>query len=423
MLTSTFLSSMAISKLNCLIPLSKVHPLNSKVALTSYNFSHSKGHSTRPEKVRYLNIHSKSDHNVPIEPFAPNDSTVPEPTFSTVSEDLDVIVHTDDLALLRQRQSNDDRREFLHLIVELPPPRSKTSFQRSIHFVHSVPRSDAASLSGPDLATIIDRLLNGKKVTLTDPQSVAAVIKELDVRRVDALSNSRYLESKKIGDIIDELKLQLYESDREMLFRENAKRLEELHREAIDAHEAAQRFWKERRHTMLDDHKREMVLMQERHQAEHTELEGRWSDPAAQRRFSKRSSQLLHQRAVEKYMVLAGQLEDAEHVKRINQRNEHKEVQAKYQDMLESFESARAKLIADQVGEADRIRREHDFRWRNLLKDEGIAMEVCRKGWLPQSITSRNRPIWIGFSPKSSNGRRIACCRSPCSTQMKTCRH
>jgi hypothetical protein len=170
-----------------------------------------------------------------------------------------------------------------------------------------------------------------------------------------------------------------YESDREALFRENIQQLEERHRESVAAYEMAVRQWKERRAVFVESCRAEWAVLQERQAGEHAELEARWTDPATQRRFAKRSPQLLQQRAVEQYMVLSGQLEAAEQVKRLNQRSEKMETVAKYQDMVESFENARAQLVADHEEEFTKLQTDQDFRSRNMLKDEKIALEVCLK--------------------------------------------
>jgi hypothetical protein len=119
--------------------------------------------------------------------------------------------------------------------------------------------------------------------------------------------------------------------------------------------------------------------LEDKHEAQHAYLEQLWTDPSTQRKFTKRSAQLLQQKAVEKYMVLTGQLEAAEEVKRANRQSGRQETQLQYQNMMDSFENARAKLAADQALEMDNLRMEQELKLKNMLKDEEVAMEVCHK--------------------------------------------
>jgi hypothetical protein len=240
-------------------------------------------------------------------------------------------------------------------------------------------RLSTGTLSTAEISEIASGLLRGKKLTIKDPHDIAEIVRELDTRRGAALGSGKYLDAKRIGDLMDRIKTQLYESDRDALFRDNVRHLEQLHQEAHAGLDEAKRKWKEKRSKFYDRCAKEVYELQERHMAEHAELEEAWSDPSIQRKFAKRSALLLQHKAVEKYLVLAGQLEDAEMLKRANEADEKHEIQLKYQDMAESFEAARDKLITDQHAEADKMRLDQDLRFKNLVKDEGLAMEVCQK--------------------------------------------
>jgi hypothetical protein len=214
---------------------------------------------------------------------------------------------------------------------------------------------------------------------LSDPQLVAAVVDELDARRLQALAVSKYLESKKVMDVIDNLKRQLYDNDRKALFEDNVRQLAERHREAVESFEATRREWQERKQQLEESCRAERCEMEDKHEAQHADLEQLWTDPSTQRKFTKRSAQLLQRKAVEKYMVLAGQLEAAEEVKRANRQSERQEAQNQYQNMMDSFENVRAKLVADQASEMEKLRMEQELKLKNMLKDEEAAMEVCHK--------------------------------------------
>jgi hypothetical protein len=78
-------------------------------------------------------------------------------------------------------------------------------------------------------------------------------------------------------------------------------------------------------------------------------------------------------------MVLAGQLENAEQLKRMNRLTEKQETESNYQEMEDSFEAARARLLVEQSADAERLRVEQDYRYKSFLTDEALAIEVCQK--------------------------------------------
>jgi hypothetical protein len=214
---------------------------------------------------------------------------------------------------------------------------------------------------------------------MSDSDALAAVINELNRRRVESLSASKYLDSKRIGDLIDSIKRQLHQGNRQVMYEENLRQLTERYRKAVDSLEVTRRQWRDRKEKFQETCESEWRELEGRHAAQGAELEAQWNETSTQRKFTKRSARLLQQRAVEKYMVLAGQLEAAEEVKRVNRENERQETQRQYQNMMDSFENAREKLATDQNSEMAKLKSDQDLKRMNLLKDEEAAIAVCQK--------------------------------------------
>lgn len=333
------------------------------------------------------------------EESAPNDIQLDnneQPTFATTSEDIDVHIHNPNLLILNPellKNENDEekkekideekeRREFYKFLLgnSNSAPTSRLSNNNFRRKSTTIARPPSENLSHEEIVAIADDLLKGKKVpNLINPGTVAEVVKELDTRRIDALNKNEYLKSKKIGDIIESVKNQLYQADRDLMFKENIEILRQKHQDAVDAYEEAKTEWKKRHVNFVEKCKKEATDLQAKHDNDMADLGAKWTDPSMQRKFSKRSPYLLQQRAVEKYMVLAGNLEGAEEKKKINQQNERAEAQKKYHDMQDSYESSRKQLVEAQNEELNQMRIQQEFKYRQMLVNEQNAMELCRK--------------------------------------------
>lgn len=306
-----------------------------------------------------------------------------EPTFPTaVSDKMDLHIHDGDLELKplhKRAESGLTRNDFLKFLASPNSSSQKNRPKTISRKSTAVRRTEGERMTSNQVIETANTLLKGKKVKVSDPVTVANIVKELDNRRLEALNENEYLKSKKIGDVIDEFKKQFYILDREAMFKDSKEQLEERHRESVEALESTIKQWKEKKQEFVEQCQQEIADIQNRHQDEHIDLESKWTDPSTQRKFTKRSAYLLQQKAVEKYMVLAGKLEEAEKIKKINQVNERQEAQVKYQEMADSFEGARAKLIADQEEEIEKLKSDQEFRYRNLLTNEKEAIELCQR--------------------------------------------
>jgi hypothetical protein len=297
--------------------------------------------------------------------------TTTDRTFATLADDIDVRIHNEFVALDQQ-----SRARFSKMFEKSDAPRSRGNSRCSSRASRQI---NHCPLTPGEIASYADRVMRGKRIALTDSHSAAAIVQELDQRRIEALGRSKYLEAKAFTDAINALKVRLYAADREKLHKDNQLQLEDRHRDALEACDSVVEQWQDKEREFTDSCKAECAALQQRHEAEDAELEAVWSDPATQRKFAKRSSQLLQQKTIERYMVLAGRLEAAEEIRRMNQKVEEGETRMKYQDMSDSFEAAREKLIDEHRDQLDRLKADLDFRRMNFEKERMSAMEVCEK--------------------------------------------
>lgn len=302
----------------------------------------------------------------------------PEPTFATTTEDLDVHIGLlNPMIPKHETIEESNRKEFMHIIndSEGNSQRQKTKITR-----HStISRNSEPPLTESQIQEYADNVMKGKPLKIDDPNAISQIINELDRRRLEALSNSEYLKSKKIGDMIDQVKTELYKKDREYLYQENVAQLKKRYQDSVDALESAKEMWKKKMQEFKEQCKTEVLDLQDKQKNELLDFEAKWTDPATQRKYNKRSPYLLQQKKIEQYMVLSGNLEAAETVKKINQVNEKHEVAQQYQTMVEDFENAQNQFIFNQQEEMDKLKAEQEFRYKSLLLEEDKCFEVHNK--------------------------------------------
>ena len=312
----------------------------------------------------------------------PTPLEAPTPTFATGAGEFDFHLHNGNRQPEPEPEPEHEdidksRQEFLKAIGT--QPTRAMSRPRTITRKRTLYRPQSQALTDAEVYDAASALLSGKKVNVTDPVSVAAIMKELDQRRVKLLQESEYLKSKKVGDVMAAFKKQFYLNDQELMFKENRRQLEERLKESKSALDDTTTQWKRKRSQFIESCQKTLDDVQDRHQGEHEQLESKWSAPSTQRRFTKRSAHLLQQKAIEKYMVLAGKLEEAEELKKRNQMTEKKESEQKYKEMSQSFEGARARLLSAQNDQIENVRGTQEFKMRDFMREEKKALDVCQK--------------------------------------------
>ena len=322
-------------------------------------------------------------------------------TFATNTEDMDMRVHEYDIPQLpykvnysslsdsedshrRSRSSSAqlspeerERRRFLRMMNGSDLSSSRSS--RSPIRPKTINRPPAQRLSPEELDDVINTLLKGGKVNITDPVVAADVINRLDVLRMEALTSREYLKSKKIGDIIDDIKKQVYQADREIIFKENLDILKEKHGKALDAYEDTKQTWKRKHQDFVDGCKTEAADKQYKFENAQADLDAKWLDPSMQRKFTKRSPLLLNKKAVEKYKAITGDLEGAEEEKKINNQLEKAEAQKKYQNMQERYEYSKQQLLNNQNNELIQMKIDQERKYNQMLSNEQRALGIAQK--------------------------------------------
>ncbi|OHT10218.1 hypothetical protein TRFO_20509 [Tritrichomonas foetus] len=134
--------------------------------------------------------------------------------------------------------------------------------------------------------------------------------------------------------------------------------------------------WKTKRQELSREQKDALMELQDRHEIEHRQLEKEWSQPHVLRKFSKRSPNMLQNLQKEKYMLLIGEYEGAEQMKKINAQLEKAETLDRKQEMMNSFLAAQSNLISRQKSELTRLISEQTKKLDLLNEFERKDIEV-----------------------------------------------
>ena len=322
-----------------------------------------------------------NDYDDGPKPELSNQETQIESTFPTTTEGMDILIAYDEKVKEKARPKSrkapiDSKEAFLQSLE--PSPRTKPKPASKLHKPQRI-ISTAAPLSESEVQSICDKLMAGRKVSVEDPAHLQDVLTEFAHRRLAALEQSEYLKIKKIDEITVQLKRQYVNITMDDLFHQNLNQAKERARQAQESLEQTKQLWKQKEADFKERIKQEMADLEQKHQYQQEDLENKWLDPSVQRRYNKQSKVLLQQKAIEKYMVLAGDLESAEELKKRNRETEKKEAQIKFSEMQSSYESDLAKLSAEQDHEYHELKKQQDFQYQALLKSKAEAIEVAER--------------------------------------------
>jgi hypothetical protein len=254
-----------------------------------------------------------------------------------------------------------------------PPPPAVSAGSTKI------PKKVVSRYTLDEIASAADTYVQTGRVTLSDPLFLAEVIEELTSRRIERMMCSEYLKAHALIEKINQLKGGFQGTVGENLRQQHLERLEERKTRTEAAIKASRAAWRERFREMDQISKDQIAAVEARHETRREAFEQEWSDPRMQRQFNKQSKELLASRQEEKFLALAGELREAEKVKRINQKIEKEEIATQSSKMADAFESARGILEEELREEINRIRGQHNLRREEMLAEEYDQQEELKK--------------------------------------------
>lgn len=317
----------------------------------------------------------------------PSQSVNSDPVVNTTPYSQQTVEEKEKVSVVEQpRESNDV--VFTTTTEQMPikvPNRDERTFeigsQKSIKQYKPVLHlaTDNGTYTLDDITNAADNYLKNGKIQLEDSLFIAEIIEELTARYLDLLSDTEYLKANEMIEKARALRREFRMKDASLFWEQRLVDLESKKKELDDHIKVVQREWLDKQKDLLEQFKDEIFRLKEKSNLQRTTLENDWTTAEKQRHFNKQSKALLAGRTLEKYMVLAGDLEAAEAQKRRNKAAEQKEIKSGYAEMANAFEAARDKLEEEIEQREKDLDESQEFRKKKLKTEERHALEYWRK--------------------------------------------
>ena len=260
-------------------------------------------------------------------------------------------------------------KEFKEL-MRGPKPKKPSAAAREMLTART--REIESTKSPEEIKEIVDRIIKKKKneklPAIDDPATIADIVNELTNRRVNALKDNDYIQSLKLQQLAEEVRTQFRIRDREHFHEDYMRELNNKLVITKNSMKQSEEEWTAKMKEFDENCKAELDDLDNRQDEEVRDLEDRWQRPEAQRKFSKKSPQLLSQQAREKNMALIGDLVGAHEMSKIVKRTEKIEASQKYENMMMTFEKERANLMLQQDQARDMLIAQQNQKRNNMQK-------------------------------------------------------
>lgn len=230
-----------------------------------------------------------------------------------------------------------------------------------------------------EITRTADNIMHGGKISIKEPIFAAEVIEELTSRRIEYMMQREYLKAQGVIDKINAIRDQLQNVDQESFKNQHKLRLQARKQQIENLIKESKMRWKEKAETEKQLFKEEHYNLDVKQQVAREKLEKEWVDPAMQRKFNKQSTELRDARLVEKYMALAGDLLEAERIKRKVMKAEKREVVEKAAKMSEAFEEARDRLETQLEGQREILNDDQNYRVEAIQAKERSELVDLKK--------------------------------------------
>lgn len=268
-------------------------------------------------------------------------------------------------------------------MFEEPTPRTRkkkiVTSDSNYQAVLNKTREQETLYSKEEIVSLAEQCLKGKKMKTENPGLIADIIDELTNQRVEAMQEGNYMQSKKISETIAQIRYNFRLSDRDSFHSERVADLKSKVKQAEENLENIIKEWKKLEKDLKEKHNEEMEMLKIRHSEEVKDLQADWADPIKQIKYSKRSPDLLRSMTVEKNMALIGDFDGAHETRKRNLKQEKVESSIKFEEMENSYETARMQLVQIHEAEMEILKEEQKLTWDIFMKREEAGIEVGQK--------------------------------------------
>lgn len=279
----------------------------------------------------------------------------------------------------------------LTFLEDKPKTEKKITIDQIVHI-----KQATHNFSPEEITQAADNYLKTDKIQMDDPMVVSEIIEELTSRYIDFLSKNEYFQAQNILNKIQFLRDQFRTKDAVLFMEQHLEELKTKKTNLETELKSTRTIWKEKQKEFDESCQKEMDELQEKQQNLWEKMEKDWSDPSRQRKYSKESKALLLGRQAERYMMLVGDLEGAELMKKKNKQLEKTETVEAYNEMSNDFENARTKLTKFFEKQEKELDEQQRLRKISLKRDELDHVALIRKkiDILDRMINDESNPTY-----------------------------
>lgn len=339
------------------------------------------------------NSQVQNQENIPeIENRTEEEADPTKNVFATIDDGLDLLVpsknnpdatQTGKTNVSKSQPQKIQRKPFYfkktqHAVLKFLEEKQKTEKRKTIESLIHI-KQPTHNFTPEEISQAADAYLKTDKIQLDDPMVVSEIIEELTSRYIELLSQNEYIQAQNILNKIQYLRDQFRTKDAVLFMEQHLEELKSKKSTLETELKSTRTTWKEKQKEFDESCKKEMDDLQEKQQGLWDKMEKDWSDPARQRKYSKESKALLLGRQAERFMMLAGDLEGAEMMKKKNKQLEKTETVEAYNEMSNDFENAKAKLTKFFEKQENELEEQQKLRKISLKRDELDHVALIRK--------------------------------------------
>lgn len=235
------------------------------------------------------------------------------------------------------------------------------------------------SYTTDEIERATDIYLRSGKIQLQDPVFIASVIEEMIARYLQLIEQSEYKKAHDVKLKINQLKELFYNQDSTSFRQHHMEKLQNMKKEMEVCIKDTQKIWAGKVAEKKEEFKTQIYNLEDKQNLSRQNLENEWRQPNKQRKYNKQSKELIHSRAVEKYMVIAGELELAEKQKKKNIRIEKHETKKGYEVMSTEFEHARDRLEVELDKQKEDLKTQQTFELQKMKLNERAEIDLIKK--------------------------------------------
>lgn len=241
---------------------------------------------------------------------------------------------------------------------EIQQPKKPQSNAQSPRRAPRSPRQTRQRTAPPpeeDLAALSKKFLAGEKVTETDPDILACVVRDLEDRRDQMMLEGSFFQSLKAQQAVDNAKKQQLDACKKSAQTDRQNDLSQRKESAQQEYNEFNQQMKERENEMNQRLDEQVKELKDRHQREMQEHDAEWQSETKARQFNRSSQRLRILRTQQQLLMNAKRFDEAAQVCRIADGVAAAETAESHHQMLTAYNQSKTLLLHKQEEEMDTL--------------------------------------------------------------------